>query len=58
MPHTLHVKLDGWMVYTILVIIFMDDASENISKQWKKHILLYLSKAGLPWKMLDKEFCM
>ncbi|KAN0125421.1 hypothetical protein V8E53_015508 [Lactarius tabidus] len=46
------------MVYTVPVIIFMDNASANISKQWNKHIVVYLSNAGLPHEMLDKEFCM
>ncbi|KAF8257540.1 hypothetical protein EI94DRAFT_1774419 [Lactarius quietus] len=46
------------MVYTVPVIIFMDDASANISKQWNKQIVVYLSNAGLPREMLDKEFCM
>ncbi|KAH9165166.1 hypothetical protein EDB89DRAFT_1858608 [Lactarius sanguifluus] len=45
------------MVYTVPVVLFMDDASANISKQWNKHIVVYLSNAGLPWEMLDKEFC-
>ncbi|KAF8266577.1 hypothetical protein EI94DRAFT_1772079 [Lactarius quietus] len=35
----------------------MDDASANILKQWNKHIVVYLSNAGLPREMLDKEFC-
>ena len=48
MPHPLHAKADGQMVYTVPVIIFMDDASANISKQWNKHIVVYLSNAGLP----------
>ena len=45
------------MIYTVPVIIFMDNASANISKQWNKHIVVYLSNAGLPREMLDKEFC-
>ncbi|KAF8259437.1 hypothetical protein EI94DRAFT_1616008 [Lactarius quietus] len=45
------------MVYTVPVIIFMNDASANISKQWNKQIVVYLSNAGLPREMLDKEFC-
>ncbi|KAH8977201.1 hypothetical protein EDB92DRAFT_1937991 [Lactarius akahatsu] len=39
------------------VVLFMDDTSANISKQWNKHIVVYLSNAGLPREMLDKEFC-
>ncbi|KAH8978821.1 hypothetical protein EDB86DRAFT_2815391 [Lactarius hatsudake] len=57
MPHPLRAKADGRMVYTVPVIVFMDDASANISKQWNKHIVVYLSNAGLPREMLDKEFC-
>ena len=49
---------DSWMVYMVLIIIFMDDASANISKQWNKHIVVYLSNMGLPHEMLNKEFCM
>ena len=44
-------------IYTVPVIVFMDDASANVSKQWNKHIVVYLSNAGLPQEMLDKEFC-
>ncbi|KAH9022937.1 hypothetical protein EDB84DRAFT_1241512, partial [Lactarius hengduanensis] len=57
MPHPLRTKANGRMVYTVPVILFMDDASANISKQWNKHIVVYLSNAGLPREMLDKEFC-
>ncbi|KAH9175921.1 hypothetical protein EDB89DRAFT_2240784 [Lactarius sanguifluus] len=57
MPHPLRAKADGRMVYTVPVVLFMDDASANISKQWNKHIVVYLSNAGLPREMLDKEFC-
>ncbi|KAI9441534.1 hypothetical protein H4582DRAFT_2110380 [Lactarius indigo] len=45
------------MVYMVPVIIFMDNALANILKQWNKHIVVYLSNAGLPYEMLDKEFC-
>ena len=57
MPHPLHAKANGRMVYTVPVIVFMDDASANVSKQWNKHIIVYLSNAGLPREMLEKEFC-
>ena len=46
------------MVYMVPIIIFMDDASANILKQWNKHIVVYLSNIRLPHEMLDKEFCM
>ncbi|KAG1741898.1 uncharacterized protein EDB91DRAFT_1052457 [Suillus paluster] len=44
------------MVYTIPLIIFMDDVSGNISKQWNKHHAIYMSNANLPREMLEKEF--
>ncbi|KAG1724735.1 hypothetical protein EDB19DRAFT_1644397 [Suillus lakei] len=44
------------MVYTVPLIIFMDDVSGNISKQWNKHHAIYMSNANLPREMLEKEF--
>ena len=45
------------MVYAVPLIIFMDDVSGNISKQWNKHHAIYMSNANLPREMLEKEFC-
>ncbi|KAF9219013.1 hypothetical protein BS17DRAFT_798351 [Gyrodon lividus] len=45
------------MVYTVPLIIFMDDVSGNVSKQWNKHHVVYMSNASLPREMLEKEFC-
>ncbi|KAG1876990.1 hypothetical protein C8R48DRAFT_745465 [Suillus tomentosus] len=44
------------MVYAVPLIIFMDDVSGNISKQWNKHHATYMSNANLPREMLKKEF--
>ncbi|KAG2104656.1 uncharacterized protein F5147DRAFT_746518 [Suillus discolor] len=44
------------MVYTVPLIIFMDDVSGNILKQWNKHHTIYMSNANLPREMLEKEF--
>ncbi|KAG2142878.1 uncharacterized protein EDB93DRAFT_1088580 [Suillus bovinus] len=44
------------MVYAVPLIIFMDDVSGNVSKQWNKHHTIYMSNANLPRKMLEKEF--
>ncbi|KAG2120871.1 uncharacterized protein F5147DRAFT_741763 [Suillus discolor] len=44
------------MVYTVPLIIFMDDVSGNISKQWNKHHAIYMSNTNLPHEMLEKEF--
>jgi hypothetical protein len=53
----LHAKSRGHMVYSIPLIIFMDDVSGNISKQWNKHHTIYMSNINLPHEMLEKEFC-
>ncbi|KAI6017435.1 hypothetical protein EDC04DRAFT_2870103 [Pisolithus marmoratus] len=44
------------MVYNVPLIIFMDDISGNISKQWNKHHVIYMSNANLPCEMLEQEF--
>ncbi|KAN0085722.1 hypothetical protein V8E55_006856 [Tylopilus felleus] len=44
------------MVYQVPLIIFMDNVSGNISKQWNKHYVIYMSNASLPREMLDQEF--
>ena len=44
------------MVYTMPLIVFMDDVSGNISKQWNKHHIVYVSNALLPRTILEQEF--
>ncbi|KIJ13255.1 hypothetical protein PAXINDRAFT_81387 [Paxillus involutus ATCC 200175] len=55
--HPLREKAAGRMVYAVPLIIFMDDVSGNVSKQWNKHHAIYMSNANLPREMIDKEFC-
>lgn len=55
-PNPWRKKSDGRMVYRVPLIIFMDDVSGNISKQWNKHFVIYMSNASLPREMLDQEF--
>lgn len=57
MPHPFREKACGRMVYSVPIIIFMDDVSGNISKQWNKHHVVYMSNGNLPREMIDKEFC-
>jgi len=56
MPHPLHAKANNQIVYSVPLIMFMDDISGNISKQWNKHHVIYASNANLPQEMLEKEF--
>ncbi|KAG1819589.1 uncharacterized protein BJ212DRAFT_1446011 [Suillus subaureus] len=44
------------MVYIVPLIIFMDNISSNISKQWNKHHTIYMSIMNLLHEMLEKEF--
>ncbi|KIO08465.1 hypothetical protein M404DRAFT_134486, partial [Pisolithus tinctorius Marx 270] len=57
MPNPLREKSRGRMVLTVPLIVFMDDVSGNISKQWNKHHVVYMSNASMPREMLEKEFC-
>ena len=56
MPNPLRAKSGGRMVYTVPLIVFMDDVSGNISKQWNKHHVVYVSNALLPRTLLEQEF--
>ena len=56
MLNPLREKSGGWMVYTVPLIVFMDNVSANILKQWNKHHVVYMSSALLPREMLEKEF--
>ncbi|KAL6300161.1 hypothetical protein BKA93DRAFT_819596 [Sparassis latifolia] len=58
MPHPFHAKSEGRMVYSVPLIIFIDDVSGNISKQWNKHHVIYMSNANMPREMIEKEFSM
>ncbi|KIK24423.1 hypothetical protein PISMIDRAFT_98570, partial [Pisolithus microcarpus 441] len=55
-PNVWREKSGGRMVYNVPLIIFMDNVSGNISKQWNKHHVIYMSNANLPREMLEQEF--
>ncbi|KAI6017560.1 hypothetical protein BKA83DRAFT_4015195, partial [Pisolithus microcarpus] len=55
-PNVWREKSGGRMVYNVPLIIFMDNVSGNISKQWNKHHVIYMSNANLPCEMLEQEF--
>jgi len=58
MPHPRREAANGRMVIGVPLIIFLDDVSGNISKQWNKHHAIYMSNGLLPRQMIEKEFCM
>ena len=55
MPHPLRTAAKGRPVFFVPIIIFVDDVSGNISKQWNKHFVCYSTNASLPREQLDKE---
>ncbi|QRV96781.1 microtubule-actin cross-linking factor 1 [Ceratobasidium sp. AG-Ba] len=56
MPHRLRSIAGSRPVYSVPLIIFMDDASGAISKQWNKHWCVYISNAALPREVLQSEY--
>lgn len=57
MPHPFRATAGNRMVYSVPLILFQDDVSGNVSKQWNKHYVVYASNANLPREVLEKEFC-
>lgn len=54
MPHPIRATAKGMPVYFVPVMIFCDDVSGNVSKQWNKHHVAYASNGSLPRELLDK----
>jgi hypothetical protein len=55
-PNPLCEKSNSRMVHTVPLLVFMDNVSGNVSKQWNKHYTIYMSNANLPHEILKKEF--
>src|ERR1700683_5427022 len=56
MPHPLRAVAGERMVYSVPLIVFIDDVSGNRSKQWNKHFSCYMSNGALPCTKLESEF--
>ncbi|CAH7688187.1 hypothetical protein PPACK8108_LOCUS23115 [Phakopsora pachyrhizi] len=46
----------GKMIRHIPLNIYSDDTSGNLSKQWNKHISIYMTLSGLPPKYSNQEY--
>lgn len=57
MPNTMR-KLVGENedLYVVMVPIWADDVSGNRSKQWNKHINMYMANSNLPGQLLQQEY--
>jgi hypothetical protein len=56
MPNPLRAGAGERMVYSVPLIVFIDDVSGNRSKQWNKHFSCYMSNGALPRTKLESEF--
>ncbi|KAJ7674195.1 hypothetical protein B0H17DRAFT_946753 [Mycena rosella] len=56
MPHPLHATAVSRLVYSIPLIIFIDNVSGNKSKQWNKHFSCYMSNRAISCTKLENEF--
>lgn len=56
MPNSWREKAKGRPVFFAQLRLWQDDVSGNVSKQWNKHWVFCLTQAGIPKKLLAKEF--
>jgi hypothetical protein len=56
MPHPIRILAHGRPVYSIPIIVFINDVSANVSKLWNKHYVCYMSNAALPRRKIDQEY--
>ncbi|KAI8450839.1 hypothetical protein BY996DRAFT_8688860 [Phakopsora pachyrhizi] len=56
LPNPWRLKAQGRMIRHVPLSIYSDDTSGNLSKQWNKHISIFMSLAGLPPHILNQEY--
>ncbi|KZT50728.1 hypothetical protein CALCODRAFT_535658 [Calocera cornea HHB12733] len=48
-------RAEGRCVYAIPIMVWADDVSGNVSKQWNKHLCVTFSNLALPRQQLEQE---
>ncbi|KAI8452885.1 hypothetical protein BY996DRAFT_6415116 [Phakopsora pachyrhizi] len=56
LPNPWRIKAEDKMIRHVPLLFYADDTSGNVSKQWNKHISIFMSLAGLPPKLSNQEF--
>ncbi|KAI8457316.1 hypothetical protein BY996DRAFT_6616167 [Phakopsora pachyrhizi] len=56
LPNPWRIKAQGRMIRHVHLNIYSDDTSGNLSKQWNKHISIFMSLAGLSPHISNQEY--
>jgi hypothetical protein len=56
MPNPLRKLADDEELYVIMLPLWCDDVSGNKSKQYNKHINMYMANSNLPGRLLQQEY--